>query len=587
MPQGIYTNINCKDGKNDYKNFKPQKHQTDTKDFFMKSPYKGLLLYHGLGSGKTCTSIMIADEMLKQKKVKKVYVLTPGSLRQGWIREYCMQCGFDKKYLENNYIFVTYNYSIGKRLPNFNNSLVIIDEVHNLINGVKNMSFHSLKIYNALKNSNCRILALSGTVIYNYIYEFALLANLLKPREQGGEFPDILQNSKLDTYSFMKWFDITENGVLTAKNPFLLKNRLEGIISYFPGAGKEFIPDVLEQPPIKIQMSDEQEINYWNRQHLESKLLNFKESKEQLSGDREKFKKLSIMAKKHILTRLASNFFYKGIFNENKDIDIDEAVLENASDEPEEPEEPEEGEELDEKKQEKLNQNNLDLAMGLKIKKDLLVENGGWVSKKYFNSGLLYKIYSPKFAALLINIILHNNQKHVVFTFFKQRAGVNLIKSILSMCGISSEIFSGDLDDKQRTIVLNEFNSPKNRYGEKIRVLLVTEAGAEGINILEARHMHILESSPRATKIKQAIGRVARYKSHIALPPQERSVKIWRYWSVGSKNPITISIKDKDKYITDKKCIDEILYDNGVKTLREIDYFLDILKSVSVLEKTN
>jgi hypothetical protein len=81
------------------------------------------------------------------------------------------------------------------------------------------------------------------------------------------------------------------------------------------------------------------------------------------------------------------------------------------------------------------------------------------------------------------------------------------------MYRITSEILSGDLDDKQRTIILNQFNRPENRYGEKIRVLLVREAGSEGIE-----DRHILESSPHATKIKQAIGRVARYKSHIALP---------------------------------------------------------------------
>ena len=33
------------------------------------TPYRGLLLYHGLGSGKTCTSIAIAEGMKDSKSI--------------------------------------------------------------------------------------------------------------------------------------------------------------------------------------------------------------------------------------------------------------------------------------------------------------------------------------------------------------------------------------------------------------------------------------------------------------------------------------------------------------------------------------
>ena len=52
-------------------------------------------------------------------------------------------------------------------------------------------------------------------------------------------------------------------------------------------------------------------------------------------------------------------------------------------------------------------------------------------------------------------------------------------------------IFTGDMNDRQRKEVLSRYNSPKNRYGKLIKVLLVTEAGAEGISLLETRHLHI------------------------------------------------------------------------------------------------
>ena len=69
---GYYKHINCKSSKKrakDYK-FQPAKHQEIVTEYFLNSPYKGLLLYHKLGSGKSCTSIMVADAMLKNNKVE-------------------------------------------------------------------------------------------------------------------------------------------------------------------------------------------------------------------------------------------------------------------------------------------------------------------------------------------------------------------------------------------------------------------------------------------------------------------------------------------------------------------------------------
>jgi hypothetical protein len=43
-------------------------HQKIVRDLNIDTPYRGLLLYHGLGSGKTCTSI-IAEGMKSEKHV--------------------------------------------------------------------------------------------------------------------------------------------------------------------------------------------------------------------------------------------------------------------------------------------------------------------------------------------------------------------------------------------------------------------------------------------------------------------------------------------------------------------------------------
>ena len=65
-------------------------HQKVVRDYLMiETPYRGLLLYHGLGSGKTCSSIAVAESLLSDKKV---YVFLPASLEQNYRGE-LRKCG--------------------------------------------------------------------------------------------------------------------------------------------------------------------------------------------------------------------------------------------------------------------------------------------------------------------------------------------------------------------------------------------------------------------------------------------------------------------------------------------------------------
>lgn len=60
-------------------------HQKLVRDYLnLYTPYRGLLLFHGLGSGKTNSSIAIAEGF---KSNKKVIVMTPASLRRNYIEE--------------------------------------------------------------------------------------------------------------------------------------------------------------------------------------------------------------------------------------------------------------------------------------------------------------------------------------------------------------------------------------------------------------------------------------------------------------------------------------------------------------------
>lgn len=74
-------------------------HQKIVRDYMnLYTPYRGLLLYHGLGSGKTCTSIAIAEGM---KDSKNIIIMTPASLRANYIGE-LKKCG-DLLYKKNQF----------------------------------------------------------------------------------------------------------------------------------------------------------------------------------------------------------------------------------------------------------------------------------------------------------------------------------------------------------------------------------------------------------------------------------------------------------------------------------------------------
>jgi hypothetical protein len=74
-------------------------HQKIVRDYLnLFTPYRGLLLYHGLGAGKTCTSIGIAEGM---KSDKKIVIMTPASLKMNFFSE-LKKCG-DHLFRKNQY----------------------------------------------------------------------------------------------------------------------------------------------------------------------------------------------------------------------------------------------------------------------------------------------------------------------------------------------------------------------------------------------------------------------------------------------------------------------------------------------------
>ena len=71
-------------------NFTPFTYQRFIRDYMQyESPYRGILVYHGLGSGKTCTSIGVAEGL---KTKRQIIVMSPASLEANYIYD-LKRCG--------------------------------------------------------------------------------------------------------------------------------------------------------------------------------------------------------------------------------------------------------------------------------------------------------------------------------------------------------------------------------------------------------------------------------------------------------------------------------------------------------------
>uniref|UniRef100_A0A6C0AQR5 Helicase ATP-binding domain-containing protein n=1 Tax=viral metagenome TaxID=1070528 RepID=A0A6C0AQR5_9ZZZZ len=68
----------------------------------MSSPYRGMLVYHGLGSGKTCSSIAAAEALYGVAN-KRIIVMTPKSIQENFIKEISF-CGFRHFSLNNHWV---------------------------------------------------------------------------------------------------------------------------------------------------------------------------------------------------------------------------------------------------------------------------------------------------------------------------------------------------------------------------------------------------------------------------------------------------------------------------------------------------
>lgn len=75
-----------------------------------------------------------------------------------------------------------------------------------------------------------------------------------------------------------------------------------------------------------------------------------------------------------------------------------------------------------------------------------------------------------------------------------------------------------------------------NKEGNKVKVVLISKAGSEGIDFKYIRQVHILDPWYNMNRVEQIIGRAVRNNSHKDLPFENRNVEIYMYGTILDKN---------------------------------------------------
>jgi superfamily II DNA or RNA helicase len=461
-----------------------------------KTQYKGLLIYHKIGAGKTCTAVQIGETW---KKKKRVIVVVPASLIGNFKKELRSKCAgneylsisdrgkleelhpTDKDYreiikvsdkkIEKYYDIYSYNKFIElveRRKMRLDKSILIIDEIQNLVS--ESGSYYKT-LTKLLKRStnNLRLVLLSATPMFDKPYEIALTMNLLNIPNKipiGNDFYNTFVNIQDEK---------TGKIVCNTKNMDKFKEMIKGFVSYYRGAPDYVFPKVTIKY-VSCPMSDFQYSAYKKVSNVEKKSTNKKaKKKKELKGT---------------LDSLPNNFF-----------------------------------------------------IGSRLVSNIVFPNKrtnevGYKSLTHNNIKKL-KEYSIKFYKI-ISKIKRCHGKVFIYSSFREYGGIKTLEGILEFFGYKNylkygegpkrfAVWTGDENIQTKDEIRSIYNKKDNLNGNKIKILLGSPAIKEGVTLLAVKEVHIVEPYWNQSRLDQIIGRANRYCSHKDLKKDEREVNIYIY----------------------------------------------------------
>lgn len=471
---------------------------------YKNNDIKGLLINHGLGTGKTFLSLGFCEKYPQRKKI----ILIPDSLVSNWtiqMREFGVSH-------DTSYEIITYSKAPEKLLgKDLSQSILIIDEVHKFLeylnSPVEKVSEEYIKVYLNLKKS-FKIMVLTGTPIYNNVNDIGYIFNLVtgediipyNDAQFRAEYMSIEKNRAFfrghltESFWVKTIFPIFGIGMTIAltTNPFIILGATLGMSSVIP--------------------------------FINNKLFNVEEDYSLRSFD---VQKLSGLASKHVSYYKFEDSKTDLRFYPSKDL----KVVDFSYNEP----------------QMVFYMNYLDKRLKVKelrlflekkdwIDNDLLNMQSSTIQGKlnntpgsgrqignfsFLNSEDKSFVNSPKFLKILDKINESHGQVVVYSNYYD--SGLKLFESFLSKTSFknSYEIldYRNSLEEQIKTI-------EKYNRGET-KILLLHPEFTEGISLKGTSQLHILEPVLSSPKLQQISGRVVRYKSHNHLEEDKRHVDIF------------------------------------------------------------
>lgn len=568
-----------------------------------QSAFKDLLVYHGVGAGKTNTMINVYNILYNYTPKWNIFLLIPASLHDDpWLKDinnWMTKDDFDKRFA--NIIFIHYDSPFAdrdflekvKKADASKTSLFVIEEAHRFINNVyNNVSSKKGKraqvIYDYIQqekkeNSNTRVMLLSATPAVNNPFEFALIFNLLRP----GSFPtseSIFEQLFISSSNFASLNENTKN---------MFQRRILGLVSYYIGATPDkFATKTVHYVNLPMDKYQEEVYNYFEE---------IEEQKEKIRLRMSRGKVGDSMSTYASYTRQACNFVFPSIsekINGEKRprpgqfrIKESDAVVID------------EGKNLEKKNE--LTKSKAEVLEYLKTiksfvngffdfakeihRKDKEAKHSIQDDVKTFyskydgsftnfyqlekkKSKLFETMYmcSPKFTRIIFNI-LKTKGTVMIYSNYVEMEGLQILKIYLRFFGFEdidqdsqfdkSKLdpvkplekdglrwceFHGGIEKDVRKLNKDIFNMKDNRYGKYCKIIMISPAGAEGINLNNVRQVHIMEPYWNEVRIEQVIGRALRFCQHKDLPQEERKVDVFRYKVVRKSGKETTDEKMED-----------------------------------------
>lgn len=526
-------------------------------NYLYKTNQSSILIYHGLGSGKTVAAINVYNVLSSlTDNSYNVFVLLKASLVDDpWIKD--LKVWLKDQKLMSTIHFIHYDspfadksfFETKKKVDATKKLIYMIEESHNFIRNVysnikSEKGGNAKKIYDAIleekkQDPTTKIILLSGTPIINEPFELAILFNLLRP--------NIFPNRELEFNNIY-----VLNHSINLKSTNLFQRRIVGLVSYYLGA----TPDLYATKTINyldLPMSPYHTKIY---QYFEN--MEYDADQKQMALGHKSSTYLSY-------TRQACNFVFPEISDSVNGINRPRPAKFRITDK--------EAHMIDEGKEDKpvmsldvkLYTETLVLYI-MKLKEYLRTiaedKKGPTIMddldafKKQFTdydnlkeaflnfkgkSKLFQVLYdlSPKYLCACF-YILSIKGLAMVYSNYVRMEGLEIFKIYLSLFGFgaydskeSSKYhygeYHGGISREARKQMKDIYNQPDNKYGSLIKLIMISPSGTEGINLENVRQLHLFEPYWNEVRMTQMIGRAIRQCSHKQLPMNERKVEVFRY----------------------------------------------------------